>query len=107
MRKLIQELNFMTFTAEIRVQITDLPLKLFIWPIGSLVSIHRSPLRNPSATSRLMPHATFHAVSADLTHYLDQIKLSDIPAPHLSHLRQTAGANPGQLQPYFNRQRES
>lgn len=68
MRKLSRELNFMTFAAEIRLQITDLPLKLVIWPIGFLVSIHRTPLRNPST---LMPRATLHAVSADLTYYLD------------------------------------
>ena len=32
MRKHSRELNFMTFAAEIRLQITDLPLKLVIWP---------------------------------------------------------------------------
>ena len=67
MRKHSRELNFMTFAAEIRLQITDLPLKLVIWPIGFLVSIHRTPPRNPSTSPRLMSHATLHAVSADLT----------------------------------------
>ena len=57
MRKHSRELNFMTFAAEIRLQITDLPLKLVIWPIGFLVSIHRTPPRNPSSSPRLMPHA--------------------------------------------------
>lgn len=71
MRKHSRELNFMTFAAEIRLQITDLPLKLVIWPIGFLVSIHRTPPRNPSTAPRLMPRATLHAVSADLIHYLD------------------------------------
>ena len=67
MRKHSRELNFMTFAAEIRLQITDLPLKLVIWPIGFLVCIHRTPPRNPSTSPRLMPRATLHAVSADLT----------------------------------------
>lgn len=42
--------QFMTFTAEIRLQITDLPLKLVIWSIGFLRSIHRTPPRNPSSS---------------------------------------------------------
>lgn len=50
MRKHSRELNFMTFATEIRLQITDLPLKLVIWHIGFLVSIHRTPPRNPSTS---------------------------------------------------------
>lgn len=40
MRKHSRELNFMTIAAEIRLQITDLPLKLVIWP-------HRLPGLHP------------------------------------------------------------
>jgi hypothetical protein len=83
MRKHSRELNFMTFAAEIRLQITDLPLKLVILPIGSLVSIHRTPPRNPAS-------CYLHAVSADLT-----------TISSFGHLRliqrQTPGSNPVSL----------
>lgn len=95
MRKLSRELNFMTFAAEIRLQITDLPLKLVIWPIGFLV-LH-PPYSAPESfnVSRLMPRAALHAVSADLTYYLD---FRPSP-PGFRILRQTTGSNTGQFQP--------
>ena len=99
MRKHSRELNFMTFAAEIRLQITDLPLKLVIWPIGFLVCIHRTPPRNPSTFPRLMPRATLHLLSMPCRRISPLSRLSAISVWIFHILRQTVGNNPGQLQP--------
>lgn len=80
MRKLIREL---TFAAEIRMQITDLPPKLFIWPKYRLPALY-PPFSAPNPS---LPSSCYSSCRVGGSHPLISIKVNFrlFPSIYLSH----------------------